>query len=110
MEAIDEGSELWFAGKQMEQSQDKKLSDYVGKNDKTKVIVKLQKKGAGAPQREAPVDEKTQKEMMAFYHKKQEEMKKLQEDEDDNHLNSQWANPTALKSSLQGTGGAVRFR
>lgn len=89
--------------------QEKNLCDYVGKNDKTKVIVKLQKKGSGAPQREAAVDEKTQKEMMAFYHKKQEEMKKLQEDDDDNHLNSAWADPKALKGSLQGT-SSIRFR
>lgn len=109
MEAIDDGAELWFAGRLMEQKQEKLLSDFVGKNDKTKVIVKLQKKGAGAPQREAVVDEKTQKEMMAFYHKKQEEMKKLQEDDDDNHLNSKWADPKALKGSLQGT-SSIKFR
>jgi hypothetical protein len=53
------------------QGQDKKLSDYLGKNDKTKIVCKLQKKGAGAPQREPIVDENTQKEMMSFYHKKQ---------------------------------------
>jgi hypothetical protein len=39
----------------------------------------------------------------------QEEMKKLQEDEDDNHLNSQWANPSSLRSSLHGT-SSIKFR
>eukprot|EP00277_Geminigera_cryophila_P000118 CAMPEP_0179424604 /NCGR_PEP_ID=MMETSP0799-20121207/11687_1 /TAXON_ID=46947 /ORGANISM="Geminigera cryophila, Strain CCMP2564" /LENGTH=284 /DNA_ID=CAMNT_0021199087 /DNA_START=25 /DNA_END=879 /DNA_ORIENTATION=+ len=109
MECLDEGAELWFAGKQMEQRQDKVLSDYVGRNDKTKITAKLQKPGAGAPQRESAVDEKTQKEMMAFYHKKQEDMKKLQEDDEDNYLGSQWADPGHLKGHLQGTSG-VRFK
>lgn len=70
-EAIDEGADLWWAGKMMEQGQEKKLGDYLGRNDKTKIVCKLQKKGAGAPQREPIIDETTQKEMMAFYHKKQ---------------------------------------
>ena len=47
---------------------------YVGKNDKTKVIAKLQKKGAGAPAREPVVSEEEQKSMIAFYHKKQQEV------------------------------------
>jgi len=45
---------------------EKKLSDYVGKNDKTKVVAKLQKKGSGAPQREPIVSEEEQKAMVAF--------------------------------------------
>ncbi len=43
-------STLWFAGKQM--AADKKLCDYLGRNDRTKVVVRLQKKGQGAPGRE----------------------------------------------------------
>ena len=31
----------------IQQGQGKKLSDYIGGNDKTKIIAKLQKKGAG---------------------------------------------------------------
>jgi hypothetical protein len=45
-----EGSVLWFAGKAL--AQDKPLSDYVGRNERTKAVVKLQKKGQGAPARE----------------------------------------------------------
>eukprot|EP00294_Goniomonas_avonlea_P003530 CAMPEP_0114539464 /NCGR_PEP_ID=MMETSP0114-20121206/250_1 /TAXON_ID=31324 /ORGANISM="Goniomonas sp, Strain m" /LENGTH=279 /DNA_ID=CAMNT_0001723565 /DNA_START=73 /DNA_END=912 /DNA_ORIENTATION=- len=93
---------MWFAGKQFMKGQ--KLSDTVGKNEKTKIVVKLQKSGAGAPVREPVVDEKTQKEMMAFYFKKQEEMKKLEEEADDAYLDSAWANPKAMKAALQGTG------
>jgi hypothetical protein len=32
----------------LRQGQEKKLSDYIGNNDKTKIIAKLQRKGAGA--------------------------------------------------------------
>ena len=45
-----ETSTLWFAGKQM--LSEKLLKDYVGRHEKTKVVVKLQKKGSGAPGRE----------------------------------------------------------
>ena len=73
----------------------KLLSDYVGKNEKTKIVAKLQRvrclvivqdltqrvdhsrqqKGQGAPIREAPLSEQAQKEMMAYYYRKQEEHK-----------------------------------
>eukprot|EP00002_Diphylleia_rotans_P026743 TRINITY_DN534_c1_g1_i2.p1 TRINITY_DN534_c1_g1~~TRINITY_DN534_c1_g1_i2.p1 ORF type:complete len:291 (+),score=83.57 TRINITY_DN534_c1_g1_i2:59-931(+) len=91
---------LWWAGKEMQPEQI--LSDYVGKNEKTKVVVKLQKKGAGPPARESPLDEKTQKEMMAFWYKKQEEEKRLKEDNDDEFANSSWANPRNLKGHFTG--------
>lgn len=104
----DQHAELWWAGKQLQR--EKILSDYVGKNEKTKVIMKLQKKGSGAPQREPVVSEAQQKEMMLFYHRKQEEAKKLAEQEDeDSYLNSPWANPNQLKQSLHGT-GSIGFK
>merc|ERR1712227_51618 len=59
---------LWVFSKEMQP--EKLLSDYVGKNDKTKVVAKLQKKGASAPGREPVVSEDEQKAMIAFYHKK----------------------------------------
>ena len=106
---LDEADgQLWWAGKQMLR-QGQVLSDYIGKNEKTKLIVKLQKAGGGQPTREAAVDEETQKKMMAYYHKKQEAMKALEEDDDDDYANSSWANPKALKSSLNGVGD-VRMR
>lgn len=94
-------AELWWAGKQLQRS--KRLGDFVGKNEKTKIVVKLQKRGGGAPAREPVVDEKTQKEMMAFAYKKQEELKKLQQANDDTYLDAEWAHSGALKSRLQGT-------
>jgi hypothetical protein len=45
-----ESSALWFAGKALEPGS--KLADYMGRNERSKVVVKLQKKGAGAPARE----------------------------------------------------------
>jgi cilia- and flagella-associated protein 298 len=101
-----ETSCLWWAGKQMLR-EGQTLRDYIGKNEKTKVVVKLQSAAGGAPTREPAIDEQTQKKMMAFYHKKQETMKALEEDDDDDYANSAWANPNALKNSFQGLGGGV---
>lgn len=42
-------STMWWAGKQFRP--EKKLSDYSGKNEKTKIIVKITKSGSGAPVR-----------------------------------------------------------
>ena len=64
---------LWFAGKKWHSGH--AISKYVGHNEKTKVIVRLQRISSGAPVREPGVDKETQKKMMAFYHKKQEEQK-----------------------------------
>ncbi len=48
--------------------------------------------------------------MMAQYFKKQEELKKMADDDEDDYVNSSWANPKALKSSLVGGSSGVRFR
>ena len=45
------------------------------RHEKTKAVVKLQKKGSGAPSREPIVDPETQKAMLAWHYKKQEEQK-----------------------------------
>ncbi|EPZ34652.1 hypothetical protein ROZALSC1DRAFT_27041 [Rozella allomycis CSF55] len=91
---------LWWASKELVPN--KHLSDFIGKNEKSKVIVKLQRKGQGAPVREPAIDEKTQREMTAFFYKKQEEHKKLADNDEDDYLNSSWANPKALKNHFQG--------
>ncbi|GBG79278.1 hypothetical protein CBR_g29428 [Chara braunii] len=100
-------AQLWWAGKQL--AREKKLGEHVGKNDKTKITAKLTKKGAGAPAREPPVDQETQKAMMAWYYKKQQEQKELEEDDDDSYSNSEWANPKALKRYFSGV-GALKLR
>ena len=44
MEVMDEVSaQLWWAGKEL--ARGKKLLDYIGKNEKTKIVAKLQKVG-----------------------------------------------------------------
>mmetsp|Transcript_40772 Transcript_40772/g.130108 ORF Transcript_40772/g.130108 Transcript_40772/m.130108 type:complete len:133 (+) Transcript_40772:3-401(+) len=106
-EVMDDGSQLWWAGKQM--MPENKLSAHLGKNEKTKVVAKLQKKGGGAPAREAPISADEQKAMMQWYHKKQEEQKKLVENEEDDYTNSSWANSNSLKQHFSGVGN-VRIR
>jgi len=101
-----ETSTLWFAGKQM--LPEKLLKDYVGRHEKTKVVVKLQKKGSGAPGREPVTDQETQKAMMAWYYRKQEEQKKLAEDEDDSYSGAAWASGQSLKAHFSGV-SAVRL-
>ena len=51
--------------------------DYVGRNEKTKIVAKLQRKGQGAPAREHVFSEEEQKKMMAYAYRKQEELKVL---------------------------------
>jgi len=103
----EEKAQLWWAGKEL--AKGKHLKDYVGTNEKSKIIVKMQHKGSGAPVREPLVDEESHKKMLAFFHKKQEEAKKLEEDDEDAYLNSAWADPKQLKGSLHGTGD-IKFR
>merc|ERR1719282_465791 len=102
LEVIDQGA-LWWAGKEL--LPEKLLSDYVGKNEKTKVIVKLTKKGSSAPGREQVMSEEEKKQMMAWQYRKQEEMKKLHEaDDGDDYYNSPWANSNNLKNQFHGIG------
>lgn len=49
--------------------------DFIGKNEKTKIIAKLQKKGQGPPAREPVFTEEEKKTMMAYAYKKQEQHK-----------------------------------
>ena len=89
---------MWICGKELIKG--KFLSDYFGKNEKQKFVVKIQKKGQGAPVREPLIDEQTHKRMLQFYHKKSEEQKKLEEDNEDAYMNSSWANNKNLKNQL----------
>lgn len=102
VDILDNTAQLWWAGKQM--LPQNKLSVHVGRNEKTKIVAKLQKKGGGAPQREAPISPEEHKAMMAYYHKRQEEMKALEANEEDDYTNSAWANSKALKNHFSGVG------
>lgn len=66
-----ETTSLWCVNKELQRG--KTFADHFGKNEKTKMVIKAQKKGGGAPQREPLIDEETHKKMLSFYHKKQEE-------------------------------------
>lgn len=72
---------IWVVSKELQPP--KLFSDYFGKNEKQKFVVKLQSKGSGAPQREPALDQDTHKQMLSYYHKKQEEFKKLETDDSD---------------------------
>ncbi|KAG1970401.1 cilia- and flagella-associated protein 298 [Pimephales promelas] len=96
----DEDAQLWWASKELQRG--KKLQDYVGRNEKTKIIVKIQKRGQGAPAREPLVSEDEQKQMMLHFYKRQEDLKKLEEVDDDTHLQSSWSDRQALKRQFQG--------
>jgi len=91
---------LWWAGKELQRG--KKLSDFVGKNEKTKITAKLQKKGVGAPSREPVFNEEEKKKLMANAYKRQEEIKKLNEESSESYMDSDWADTTTLKRSLMG--------
>jgi len=92
---------LWTCGKEFVRG--KLVSDRLGScNEKTKIICKLTVKGEGAPMREPIVNEAERNAMTEFYFKRQEEMKKLAAADEDDYLNSQWADPKGMKKSLQG--------
>jgi len=99
---------LWWAGKELQGA--KTMEEYIGRNEKTKVVGKLVPKSAGAPTREPRVDEGTHKAMLSHYYKKQEEDKKLKGDEDDSYLDTEWANPKSLKGALVGGGRPISWR
>merc|ERR1719218_404025 len=98
---------LWFAGKEF--LRDGIVRDRI-RYEKTKVIVKLQKNGSSAPARQPAVSEAERKAMMAHYFKKQEELKKLATNDEDDYLNSAWANSRGLKNSLHGASNGIKFR
>ncbi|KAK6641319.1 hypothetical protein RUM44_013028 [Polyplax serrata] len=64
---------IWFSGKEIIRG--KQLKEYIGKNEKTKIILKLQKTGQGAPQREPVMSEEERKAMMLHAYRRQEELK-----------------------------------
>mmetsp|Transcript_15160 Transcript_15160/g.27418 ORF Transcript_15160/g.27418 Transcript_15160/m.27418 type:complete len:291 (-) Transcript_15160:1405-2277(-) len=92
---------LWACNKEFIRG--KLVSDRLGScNEKTKITAKLTTKGTGAPAREPIVSEAERNAMSAFYFKRQEELKRLSEAEEDDYLNSEWADPKGMKRDLQG--------
>ena len=66
-------AQLWFSGKEMLRG--KKIKDFVGRNEKTKVIVKLHKRGSGKPAREPVMSEEDRKHLMLHAYQRQEQLK-----------------------------------
>lgn len=111
----DKGS-LWFASKKMEYDSGKLLSDYLDiryVNEKSKVVIKIQGEfSQGAPGKEPQMDKETHQKMMMQMYKRQEEMKRLHEEaefDQDSYLDSQWADPNAMKKRLTGLGNVRGF-
>ncbi|XP_052758049.1 cilia- and flagella-associated protein 298-A isoform X1 [Galleria mellonella] len=91
---------MWYCGKKFLSGN--KLSDHLGKNNKSKVTVKLCSTSEGAPGREPILTEDERKQLMLHAYRKQEEWKKLEQDDDDNYLNSKWADGQNLKRQFHG--------
>jgi len=104
--------ELWSFGKRWER--DHKVHQAINtKNEKTVIVVKLTRRGAGAPSREPILDETQQKNLMKIYHKKDEEGKRLSEQDHDDapsYMNSDWANPKSYRSHAQGLTSQIKFK
>lgn len=66
-------AQLWFCGKELLPG--RKLKEFLGSNEKTKVIVKLQKRGSGKPAREPLMTEDEQKQFMQRAYRRQEQLK-----------------------------------
>eukprot|EP00158_Paraphelidium_tribonemae_P006223 Partr_v1_DN27735_c1_g1_i11_m67061 putative Chromosome 21 open reading frame 59 len=99
--------ELWWASKRISQHPEKHaLSDFVGRNEKTNMIVKFQKIGSGPPVKDPPLNEQGQRELLAYYYKKQEQEKKLNQalDNEMDFSSSRWTDTKALKNYFNGVG------
>ncbi|EFN80534.1 Uncharacterized protein C21orf59 [Harpegnathos saltator] len=74
LEVIDEQlAQLWFSGKEL--TPGKKMKDFLGNNEKTKIIAKLQKRGSGRPAREPLMSEDERKQLMLHAYRRQEQLK-----------------------------------
>lgn len=99
--------QLWFAGRLL--LPDKQLREFLGSNEKSKVIIKINKREEGQPGREPAITPEIQQQLMAQAYRKHEEMKRLELDDDDSYLDSNWADPKQMKRQLHGTND-IRFR
>jgi hypothetical protein len=105
---------IWYCGKEI-MSSDRPLSVVFGGNEKSKIVIKLQRASEGPPVREPPIDSQSHKNMLEYYYKRQEQIRKLHEAEKDDeyvdhYLDSEWSNPKQLKNSLIGTHGIINYK
>ncbi len=101
-QALEEAeATLWFANKELKREEP--LSKYLGKNEKSKVLVKLSTRSVGQPASECFWnDDEAQKRMMADNYRRARQIKELEQDDDDSYMNSPWADGKALKKRFHG--------
>jgi len=91
---------LWFANNEMKP--ENKLSGHLGKNEKTKVVVKVSTRRGGQPVSESWLDEENQKKIALMNYRRMEELRRLEKDNDNSYLNSTWADGSSLRRKFQG--------
>jgi hypothetical protein len=94
--------QLWWARKSLQRG--KLLSDYIGRNPRQKLMVKLSDARSGPPPRDMSLGQEAQVRLMSQLHKKAEELKRIEKDDDDGYLDQEWANPRGLSQQFQGIG------
>ena len=94
-------SVLWFSKKQL--SSEKKLSDYFGGNEKSKVVVKLCKKSSGPPIREPILNEEECKALHSANQRRTEELINLETLRNESSSESP-GSKNKLKSKMHGIG------
>ncbi|CAL8135226.1 unnamed protein product [Orchesella dallaii] len=100
IECKGESENVYICGKQIFLG--KLLEDFIAKNKKTKVVLKLQKNQSGPTAREPVMTEEDMELMMMYAYRNQEERKKVEEDEVDAHLGSESAEGDQIKRQFQG--------
>ena len=98
-EVFDEKATIWWAGKQLQP--EKTIGDYVGKNDKTKAIVNVQKWGGQQPLRQPPIDAETYQKMVKYYYKKVDEAKEMEKKSVETHYQKLQTQDMKAKFHLQ---------
>ena len=73
----------------------------MGKNDKTKAIVKVQKWGGQQPLREPPIDAETYQKMVKYYYKKVDEAKEREKKSVETHYEKVETQDLKAKLHLQ---------
>ncbi len=91
-------TKLWFASKELVVGM--QLKDFMGKNEKTKAVIKMASRQSGQPAREPVFTEEQQKIMMMQSAKRREELQQLEQNSDDSYMNSEWADQGSLKRKV----------
>ena len=98
--ADPQDTKLWFAAKELQV--ESCLRDHLGKNEKTKVVIKVASKKAGQPSRERVLSEQDEKLLLMHSAKRREEIQNLAKDSDDSYYDAPWADQQGLKKKVLG--------